>query len=83
MTSPTTPFYAAEFFATGTMIHILGPGNGGEFTLCGVAQDAWDSENMPELQLIPTARRVVTCPQCAAVVLVCRGVQVRIAGDPA
>jgi hypothetical protein len=66
----------SKFVRRDTFICIIGPLQGQEFTLCGVAFDAADSEEDETLRFHPTNRRVVTCPECANVVLACRNVKV-------
>lgn len=53
--------------------HLVGPGSGGEFTLCGIAFDAGDSESTPELIWRSPDGNAVTCASCIAVIDVCRG----------
>jgi hypothetical protein len=55
-------------------IHLVQPGMGAEFTLCGDAFDLGSDEDGYEWR--ETRRRTVTCPRCAAVILACRGVRV-------
>ena len=58
--------------------HLVGPLQGAEFTLCGVAYDAGDSEGIPSLQWQESTSTTVTCPDCAKVIRACAGVAVRV-----
>ena len=67
-----------EFVEAEGNVHLVGPGTGGEFTLCG---DAFDlGSDIDGYVWSPTRRRAVTCPRCAAIVLGCRGVKIDV--DP-
>ncbi len=69
-----------NFVVTGDgLVHLMSPAAGAESTLCGIANDAWISERDESLRLDPARRMVVDCPQCAAIVQVCRGVRVATA----
>mgnify|MGYP001584875002 CR=1 FL=1 len=57
--------------------HLVSQLQGGEFSLCGVAFDAGDSENEPALRWQATDSTIVTCPDCIAVIDTCRGVRTR------
>lgn len=49
----------------------------GEFTLCGDSFDAPETEDGWTIgPFVPTSKRTITCPRCAAVVTLCRGVRV-------
>lgn len=62
-------FVEAEGF-----VHLVGALQG-EHTLCG---DAFDLDSdVPGYEWKPTAKRVVTCPNCALVIEECRGVRTR------
>jgi hypothetical protein len=56
---------ASVFVETPKGVCIMNPIMG-EFTICGDAFDLYTDE--PEYEQIPTARRVVTCPDCALIV---------------
>lgn len=67
------PVAGSEFVEAEGFIHMLNPINA-EFTLCG---DAFDlGSDVPGYRHEPTERRKVTCPNCARVILGCRGVRV-------
>jgi hypothetical protein len=55
-------------------VHALDPTGGAEYSLCGVASDAWETEGQPELRWrpLPTNRKHVDCTGCAKVILHCR-----------
>lgn len=59
-------------------VHLISPIMGGEFTICGDAFDAASSENMPELEQLPTTETVVTCPKCTLVIKECRNVMTSV-----
>lgn len=48
----------------------------GEFTLCGDSFDIGTTEGEECGDTRPTKKKRVTCPKCAHIVLMCRGVQV-------
>lgn len=57
------------------MCHVVSPIGGGEHTLCGIAYDAHETENEPDWAEVPLTGRMVTCCECAAVVVACRRVR--------
>lgn len=57
--------------------HLLSPIGGGEHTLCGASYDAHETVNEPGWAPVPLTGNTVTCPECAAVVLACRGMRVK------
>jgi hypothetical protein len=57
-------------------VHLLSPLSGGEFTLCGVAFDAADSEQDTALCFEETNSKTVTCEECMKVIKHCRKVRV-------
>lgn len=66
-----------HFVRTSHGVHLMSPVGGGEFTLCGIAFDAADSEQDKRLRFRGAKREIVTCDLCANVVEVCRDVKVR------
>lgn len=67
----------SQFVENDKGVHIWCPLNG-EFTLCGDAFDAPDSEDdWDEGPFVETRKRTVTCPDCIAVILACRGLRVK------
>lgn len=62
------------------LIHVISPIGGAEHTLCGIAQDAADSEDSELLRWgSPRKRGPVSYTECSKVVLHCRGI--RVASD--
>jgi hypothetical protein len=62
------------------LVHVISPIGGGEHTLCGVACDAADSEGDESLRWSDSAARgPVSCEECTAVVMCCRGMRVSAA----
>lgn len=55
-------------------VHLMGPLQA-EFTLCGVAEDAADSERDESLRFEKTTKRTVSCPQCVRFIEHCRYVK--------
>lgn len=50
-----------------------------EHTLCGDAFDAWSTESdWPDGEMKPTAKRTITCPECARLILDLRGIRVKL-----
>lgn len=50
----------------------------GEYTLCGDAADAPESEpDWTEGAFQPTDRQTISCPRCVEIVMACRGLQVK------
>jgi hypothetical protein len=65
-----------DFVEAEGFIHLVGTTAGGEFTLCG---DAFDlSSDIEGYQWKPSKKRIVTCPECARIILHCRGVKVKV-----
>jgi hypothetical protein len=62
-----------DFVEAEGLVHLMNPGRA-EFTLCGDAFDLATDE--PGYEQVPTTKRTVTCPDCAAVIVGCRGVRV-------
>jgi len=62
----------------GGAVHLLDPTQGREFTLCGIAFDAWETERpkQPRLQFIPVSEQPVNCDRCAAIIETCRSARV-------
>lgn len=58
------------------LVHVMSPIGGGEHTLCGIAMDAADSEADEGMRWLGHAQGPVSCIECAAVVLHCRGLRV-------
>lgn len=59
------------------LVHGISPLAGGEFTLCGFAFDAADSESDESLRWTAVSRGWISCQACALVVLACRRVRVQ------
>lgn len=57
-------------------IHLVSSIGGAEHTLCGVANDAFASEDQPELEWKKTDKRVVDCEDCGIQIIGCRGIRV-------
>lgn len=62
---------------TGHGVHLVSPMQGGEFTLCGIAFDAGDSEKDSTAQWRDTPSTTVTCDICIDVIEACQGIKVR------
>lgn len=71
----TTTTRRTEFIERDGEIHFVAPDIGGEFTLCGDAFDADLSEGDVG-SWNKTRSKIVTCHDCARVILACRGVRV-------
>ena len=56
--------------------HLICPIGGAEHTLCGIAFEAWETENEPGWQGVPLTGKTVTCGLCAQVIQACRKVRV-------
>ncbi len=66
-----------EFVENDEGVHIMGIDQGCEFTACGWACDAPDTESDCNYgQFKSTKKKTVTCPRCIAVVKHYRGVRV-------
>ena len=64
---------AGDFVEADGLVHLMNP-TLSEFTLCG---DAFDLDAIePGYEQRVTQRRTVSCPNCAAIILGCRGVRV-------
>lgn len=63
-----------EFVEFEGCVHLMSAAGDGEFTLCGVAQDAGSSEGQKEWVFKSTKERNVTCPICVREILNCRNV---------
>lgn len=67
-----------EFLENKKGVHLMGVQAGGEFTLCG---DSFDISNTEEGyldgDLLPTNKKIVTCPDCVRVILHIRGVKIK------
>lgn len=62
-----------EFIQNREGVHIMH----GEFTLCGDSFDIAETERgFEDGALVVTSKRTVTCPRCAAIILMCRGIRV-------
>jgi len=48
--------------------HAMGDGNGGEFTICGMAFDAYESGDADEQVVFAKPKEVVTCKECRAAI---------------
>ena len=59
------------------LVHVVNP-LGGEHTLCGDAFDIDTEAGDEEHAWKHHTRGPVTCERCAAVVMVCRGVRIRL-----
>lgn len=70
---------AREFVEAEGLVHLVNEVGGGEHTLCGDAFDLASDEAGYEWRA--TRRRTVTCPDCAAVIELCRGVRASVSGD--
>lgn len=66
----------SDYVRAGGAVHLLCPLQGQEFTLCGIAFDAYDSENEPSWKFVPVHERPVNCDMCASIIEACRGVRV-------
>jgi hypothetical protein len=75
--NPVAGATGSEFVEYEGKVHLINPLMGREFTMCGDAFDAHSSENAPEREFKSTRKRTVTCEQCAAVIIECRGVRVK------
>lgn len=53
-------------------VHLVSPSNGSQHTLCAVAENAADLEQMEQLRWRKTSKRIVDCPTCATMILACR-----------
>jgi hypothetical protein len=70
---------AREFVEAEGLVHLVNEASGGEHTLCG---DAFDlGSDAPGYEWCTTTSRTVTCPNCAAVIKLCRGVRASVSGD--
>jgi hypothetical protein len=59
----------ADFVSNLRGVHLMHPGMGNEFTLCGDAFDAPDTEQGWEVGLfVPTDSKTVTCPKCVEII---------------
>lgn len=61
------------FGANGDGVHLMN----GEFTLCGDSYDIGSTGREECGDIEPTNRRAVTCPRCASIILLCRGVRIQ------
>lgn len=52
--------------------HVISPLGGGEHTLCGVASDAYCTEDDPHLIWQESVNKKVTCKDCVAIITVCK-----------
>jgi hypothetical protein len=68
-------FRRGRFVRFDNRIHLVHPTEM-DRSLCGVVQEAHETEDEPELKWLPTRSKTVTCDACGAVVLGCRGVRV-------
>lgn len=57
------------------IIHGGQPGQGGEFTMCGVAFDAFDSGGVEEEIIFAEPGDLITCPACREVIAFYRTVR--------
>lgn len=64
----------------GGHVHLMSVLQVGEYSLCGVAFDAADTENDESLRFRPTKKRTVDCPQCVLEIENCRYVQTTTTG---
>jgi hypothetical protein len=66
-----------EFLENDKGVHLVGVGQGGEFTLCGDSFDISETESdFTEGALIKTNKKTLTCPDCIREVQNCRGVAI-------
>ncbi len=67
-----------RFVHIGTFVHLV---LDGEHVLCHTAtSDAADTEGDESMRWVKTDSKVVTCPLCAAIIHLCRGVRVTAPG---
>ena len=59
------------------LVHGVSPLAGSEYTLCGFAFDAADSEADESLRWSQVRRGAISCHGCATLVMECRGVRVQ------
>jgi hypothetical protein len=65
-----------EFLENADGVHFMNPILG-EFTLCGDSFDFQSTENLPpDMELVETQKRTVTCARCAALIIGVRRVRV-------
>lgn len=57
------------------VIHGEGPTAGGDFTMCGLASDAFLTGDEPDPVNIAVPGESITCPQCRAVIAFYRGIR--------
>lgn len=50
------------------MRHGSDPSQGGEFTICGIAFDAFDSGDVDEPTRFASPGETITCPECRKVI---------------
>lgn len=67
--------WRGRFVRFANRIHLIHPLET-DRSLCGVAQEAHETEDEPELKWLPTRSKTVTCSTCGALVAGCRGVRV-------
>lgn len=62
-----------DFVENGEGVHL----EHGEFTLCGDSFDIGDTEYETDGNTRPTKSKTVTCPRCAEIIRMCRGVRIK------
>tara|TARA_R110000782_G_scaffold19035_3_gene51716 strand:- start:593 stop:796 length:204 start_codon:yes stop_codon:yes gene_type:complete len=66
-----------EFLENDKGVHLVGVGQGGEFTLCGDSFDVFETEeDFEDGALVKTIKTKVTCPDCLREIRNCRGAKI-------
>jgi len=66
---------------TMSLKHVAAPGNGGEFTACGLAYDAHESGDHNEPVVFAGEGETVTCGKCRQTVIAYRKLRIGRAGQ--
>lgn len=66
----------SHYVRAGGVVHLLSPLQAGEYTMCGVAFDACDTEGEPGHRFVPVREQPVNCDMCVDMIERCRGVRV-------
>lgn len=65
-----------EFAENNEGVHLMNNSYPG-FSMCGCAHDISSDPDVNATDLMPTNKKIVTCKQCIAVILNCRGVRTK------